>query len=443
MMPVHEFIHRLNWEKVPVDVQNQARRCLLDTLGAAMAGRLTELSQIIHEYAAAVHPGAGAESVSLWQDGRKVTAPGAALANATTIDAFDIHDGHKLVKGHAGAAVVPAVFASLAVGSGTVSGKELLTRLVMGYEVALRAGIALHRTACDYHTSGAWNALGCAAVLSRSLGLDEERTRHALGIAEYHGPRSQMMRDIDYPTMVKDGSGWGAHVGVSAALLARGGFTGAPAITVEGAEVADLWGDLGETWRMREVYFKPYAVCYWAQPAVVAALGLRKAVGFQPEQVKRVRITTFHQAVRLGSRIPQNTEEAQYSLTFPVAAALVFGQLGIQEVIGENLSHWQVLRLIECMELMEDPGFSALFPAQRFARVEIELEDGRVLESEPTQTRWEPNQPPSDMEIREKYRWLSGSFHKPETQRIEELVWNCQELEDVGEVVELMELPFV
>src|SRR3546814_7985834 len=84
----------------------------------------------------------------------------------------------------------------------------------MGYEVATRAGIVLHGSVSDYHTSGAWNALGVAAVASRLLGLDRERTRHAIGIAEYHGPRSQMMRCIDHPTMLKDGSGWGAFAGV-------------------------------------------------------------------------------------------------------------------------------------------------------------------------------------------------------------------------------------
>src|SRR5207249_1978270 len=109
-----------------------------------------------------------------------------ALANGMTIDALDIHDGYKLVKGHAGAAVVPATLATLTLDQqGTVSGRELLTTLVVGYEVALRAGLALHATACDYHTSGAWNALGCAAITARRLELSAEQTRHALGIAEY------------------------------------------------------------------------------------------------------------------------------------------------------------------------------------------------------------------------------------------------------------------
>ena len=59
--------------------------------------------------------------------------------------------------------------------------------------------------------------------------MNVTQLRHALGIAEFHAPRSQMMRCIDYPTMLKDGSGWGAMAGVSAAYLAADGFTGAPA----------------------------------------------------------------------------------------------------------------------------------------------------------------------------------------------------------------------
>ena len=116
--------------------------------------------------------------------------------------------------------------------------------------------------------------MGCAAVTARRLGLNEDQTRHALGIAEYHGPRLPMMRGVDYPTMVKDGSGWGAMAGVSAGLMAGSGFTGAPALTVEGADVAGIWADLGDRWLITEQYFKPYAVCRWAQPAIAGALAL-------------------------------------------------------------------------------------------------------------------------------------------------------------------------
>src|SRR5262249_8770104 len=145
-----------------------------------------------------------------------------------------------------------------------------VVNLVLGYEIATRAGIALHASVADYHTSGAWNALGCAAIVARVLGLSTDVTRHALGIAEYHGPRSQMMRCIAHPTMLKDGSGWGAFTGVAAGYLAAAGFTGAPAITMDAGQHAELWGDLGRRWRILEQYFKSYPVCRWADPAIEA-----------------------------------------------------------------------------------------------------------------------------------------------------------------------------
>lgn len=437
MVNVYDFIHELTWEDLPDTVRGQVRRCLLDTIGAAIAGRETDLSRIIHDFAAQAFGGNGA---FLWQDGREVSPPGAALANAMTIDSFDVHDGHKLVKGHAGAAIVPAVLGTLSrQEQDLVSGKELLTTLVVGYETALRAGIALHASAYDYHTSGAWNALGCAAVTARRLKLSAQQTREALGIAEYHGPRSQMMRDIDFPTMVKDGSGWGAMAGVSAGLLAAGGFTGAPAITVEGADVAAYWSDLGSHWRILETYFKPFAVCYWAQPAIAAALSLLKEYQLDAQEISRIRVHTFYQATRLTCRQPKTTEEAQYSLPFPLAAVLFHGKLGVQELIGENLHDPAILRLSAAVDLVDDPALSAQFPAHRFARVEIETRAGKIFHSEETEALWEPSHPPTDQELLTKFRWLAGTrLSTPARQVLESMIWGGENLLDSKELVDRM-----
>ena len=94
------FVHDLQWNDIPETSQHMARRCLLDTLGVAIGGRQTELSRIIHGFAAAVY---GGNDAQLWQNGRFVSAPGAALANGMTIDALDMHDGYQMCKGHAGA----------------------------------------------------------------------------------------------------------------------------------------------------------------------------------------------------------------------------------------------------------------------------------------------------------------------------------------------------
>jgi 2-methylcitrate dehydratase PrpD len=303
----------------------------------------------------------------------------------------------------------------------------------------LRAGIALHATACDYHTSGAWNALGSAAVAARRLKLSREKTRHALGIAEYHGPRSQMMRCIDYPTMLKDGSGWGAMAGLSATYLAKESFTGAPALTVEAEKVKGYWEDLGQNWLMIGQYFKPHAVCRWAQPAIEAALMLQQTHRLTPDNIKQVEVHTFREAVRLNSRCPLSTEEAQYSLPFPLATALVNGHLGLHELNESALTDPIVLKLSGCIELIEDNRFSSRFPAQRFARVIIETQDDKRHDSGEVEARWDSVDPPSDRELREKFRRLvQGVLLADRAEQLEELIWRSSDLPDAASLLDAM-----
>jgi 2-methylcitrate dehydratase PrpD len=430
-----DFIHGTRWTGLPAAVQAQTVRCLLDTLGAAVAGRLTELSRIVHDFAAEVYGGAGAR---LWQDGREVSPPGAALANGMTIDALDIHDGHPLTKGHAGAAVVPAAFAALGLRRGPSAGTEFLTALAVGYEVALRAGMALHATAADYHSSGAWAGLGCAALTARRLALTAEQTLHALGIAEYHGPRSPIMRCVDHPTMVKDGAGWGAMAGLSAALLARRGFTGRPAATLEGDGGRPFWQSLGDHWELLNVYFKPHAVCRWAQPAIEGALALQRQHDIAAGDIVRLRIDTFHEATRLALRTPATTEQAQYSLPFSVAAALVHGVVGVEQLTGSALADARVLRLARLLELREDAELSARFPAVRLAHVTIATAGGAQWQLRDARPRWDASEPATDGELLARFRWLTRSLPAARRDELEQRVVGCAGLSDVGALAELL-----
>jgi len=406
---IPHFARTLRRADVPDDVVHQAQRCLLDLIGVAAAGSLTRSARLATAYAADQLGGTSRNARILF-DGRRAGLAAAAYAGASTIDAIDAHDGHPLTKGHAGVTVLPALLAFLDGSGRTVDGGELLTCLVLGYEIATRAGIALHGSVPDYHCSGAWNAIGAAAIGTRILALDATTARHALGIAEYYGPRGQILRVCDHPTMVKDGSGWGAHAGVTAALLAQAGFTGAPAITLEHAALRPLWCDLGTRWRIREQYFKPHPVCRWAQPAIEAALSLSRAHRFDASDVARIDIESFAEAVALGSQCPHpaTTDEAQYSITYPVAAALVRGGMDAQALLEGSLGDARIARLVACTRLVEAPDLSRRFPAERHARVQITLRDGRVLASADTAARGSAEDPLDDAEIAAKYHDLAG-----------------------------------
>lgn len=388
-----QFLRETRWEDLPVAVKRMAAICVMDLLGVAASGTQTELSSVIRQHALEQFASPASGQARLLFDGRSASASGAALANGMTIDSVDAHDGYKPSKGHAGCGLLPAILALYDYRDQSVSIQDLLLSVVIGYEIACRAGVALHDSVPDYHTSGAWVAVAVAATGSRILGLSDAQTREAVGIAEYHGPRSQMMRVIDHPTMLKDGSGWGAMAGVSAVLLARDGFTGSPAITLEAADVQETWQDLGHVWLIEEQYFKPVPVCRWAQPAIVATQLLQSQHGFSASDIKHLTVGSFHESVRLDMRAPQTTEEAQYSLPYPVAAMLIHGQLGVPEVSKPLLFNVEVLALSRAIELEEIDAYNDVFPEKRVSHVNIELHDGTLLNSGPVEASGDPDNP--------------------------------------------------
>ena len=115
---------------------------------------------------------------------------------------------------------------------------------------------------------------------------------------------------------------------------------------------------------------------------------------------------TFTEASRLHVAAPRASDEAQYSLPFPLAACLVRGRLGPEEIDGAALADERILRLSRATELIDDPRYAALFPAERWAEVEISLHDGTVLRSRPAVARGSAENPLADEEVREKFHTL-------------------------------------
>lgn len=438
--PFIEFLHSADADNIPEEMLGLGRKWLLDLLGVAAGATETRMSCIIRGHAAE-HFAPGQCRVPMLFDGRLVSPGGAALAGGITIDALDAHDGHKLTKGHVGCGVLPALLA-FTEAEELKDDRPFLASLVVGYEIGTRAGIALHRTASDYHTSGAWIAIAAAALGARIMKLDTSKTREAIGIAEYHGPRSQMMRVVDNPTMVKDGSGWGAMAGVSAAYLAAEGFTGAPAITVEGDDVSDLWDDLGQTWRIAEQYYKHYPICRWAQPPVKAVLDLRQAHNLSSEDVEKVEITTFHQSKRLAKRAPVTTEEAQYSTAYPTAVAMVRGRVSPDDMMEKSFNDPEIKRLAEGMTVIENDTYNAAFPANRISNVTLTLRNGQKLISGDTEALGDPENPVTENEVRAKfYAYAQPRLGKERAEALEAAVGQLGNGEGLATLPELMYAP--
>ncbi|MBD3664545.1 MmgE/PrpD family protein [Sulfitobacter aestuariivivens] len=406
MLPqkISQFILDMGPGDMPAETLERAALLMLDTLGIAIAAGPMEAGILARETACRLY-GTDRDKDRAWMmcDGRSASLAGAAFAIASQTDNLDGHDGFNPTKGHIGVAVVPALIA-LAQHLPHLSGRDALAALVVGYEVAGRAGLALHNTVSDYHTSGAWNALGVAALSARVREASSAHLREALGIAEYHGPRSQMMREIANPTMLHDGSGMGAMVGISATIMAELGFTGAPAITVESDDVAAYWADLGSVWQTQQQYIKPYPICRWAHAPIDAAQKICTEHGVTHEMVERIEIRSFPNAVALFPEMPETTSQAQYSLAFAVGCMIRHGNIGLDQISGAGLQDRDVAALVSRTHLKVDARHTARFPSGRWADMTMTLKDGRALSSGDINARGGPDDPFSEAMIVDKYR---------------------------------------
>ena len=268
----------------------------------------------------------------------------------------------------------------------------------------------MHATVADYHTSGAWTAVGAAAAVGRLLGLDDMQLCHALGIAEYHGPRSQMMRCIDHPTMLRDGVGWGSPSGVSAAYMAQLGFTGAPAITAEGEDAAPFWDDLAQRWEVSNTHYKAYPVCRWAHPALDAVQDMMREHSISSSDIERAQINTFHNATRLAGHEPKNLDELTYALAYPFAIMAVHGQVGAIQLNESIFEDAEVLRISKATKIVEDEHYTRISIDKRWADVTLYLKDGREYQSDARTPRGDPDNPLSNEEISRKFHLFADSI---------------------------------
>ncbi len=430
------YLERLSWTDLPPAVQHQAKRCFLDGLGALIAGAVTPVGRIMSDFAAESFQGG---PTHILVDGRPVSPVGAALAHGFAANALDIDDGYRLIKGHPGACVTPVLLTAAQMAERT-SGADFLTALVIGYEVGIRAGLILHASYPTYHGSGSWGVFGGVAAAAKLLELNRQAVRQAFGAAEYHAPITPMMKCIEVPAMTKDGIGWSALVAMSSVLMAQRGFTGIRPLFDEpcGAEWIE---SLGHRYEILNLYFKPYAACRWAQPAVAGALKVIDDHQLQPDQIARVRVRSFAAALALSREAPRNTEEAQYNIAYPLAAALVDRAVGPNQVLPRRIHDNAILALARKVELEGAAECDAVFPAKTRAEVIVTTHDGRELRSGMIEPRWEPPDGlPSDAELSDKFMTLaepvlgtSGSrrliamiFEMEQLSRIQDLLDACR-----------------
>jgi len=436
-----QFVSTITWDQLPEPVRRKAWMCLADNLGAALAGTLTRVSQIGTDYAVNTWPG---DEATILLHGKNASVIGAAFANACASNGIDVDDSARYAYGHAGAQIFPTALAMAE--ARNLSGAQMLCAMVVGYEVAHRVGRCWHASRQVYQSCGSWGSVACAAVAAHLMGLPAEQVKHALGIAEYYAPNLPMMRDIDHPSMVKHGIEWAVVTGITAAELALRGFTGIPSIL--SLEEYQEWGqDIGQNYLMVEgVAWKSarYACCGWAHGGVEGARRLVEDHRIALDAIANIRVEGSHGTMRLGTRLPTTTEEAQFNQAWPLAAMLVDGEIGPAQMLEGRLSDPRIREIAQKVQVFETEEMEELCrlfeqgdPKGRFASVvTITLKNGQTFNSGIVDggLRF----PPSawdEARMADKFRWLANYVLDERTvEETIDLLFHFEELSNVQQL---------
>lgn len=392
----------------PVSVEDRARARLhlLDWVGCAVAG--VKDADVARVAALAAKEGPGPCRIVR---GARVGPQAAALANGPAGAILEMDDVDRRALLHPGPVVMPAALA-LAEHLGVTDGEVLLDAVVRGYEAMIRigraAGVSHYRF---FHPTGTLGGFGAAAAGASLMGLDEERTAWALGLAGQQG--AGLWRARHEPGSVKAlHDGRAAANGVASALLARDGFRG-PLKVLEGeqglfpamAPDADPEAVLApaDGWRIHEVSFKPHAACRHAHSAIDAALALRARIASLPDAI---RVETYRDSVLFCDKPkPTTVPEAKFSLQHSVAVALIHGDAGLERFEPAALTNPEIAALRARVSVAVADDLTAAYPARFGARL-IATAGGVEHRIDAFDALGDPENPLSPQAVRDKARAL-------------------------------------
>jgi 2-methylcitrate dehydratase PrpD len=437
---------RARLEDVPEATVELAKRFLIDTLAAGIAGAGSAVAEAVLRAArAAAECSSG--SAGVWGRHARLPAPKAALVNGTAAHALELDDFGGC--GHSGAVVVPVVLAMTALRRS--SGREALLALLAGYDVAARVleGAGGYRPHNDlgWHSTGTCGSFGAAAAAARILGLDAAAYADALGIAgTFTGGIWAFLADGAMTKRLHPGKA--AENGACAALLAQAGMTGPRQVleapwggfyaTYAGASATPqlALAGLGTEFRIARSGIKPYACCRGLHAGIDALWQMMQELEATGADIARLVVHGNAQFCRQFDRVaPTNLLEAQFSMQYALAVAAVSGRATLDQFEPLRTSHPEVQRLMAATELLADRSI----PAGDYPPLEIALADGRRLERHVRFAKGAPENPLSAAEHATKTTSLIDAVLGASRRRaITAAVERLETLDDVQDLASLL-----
>jgi len=380
------FIMETDYNRIPEEVIQRTKLCLLDWIGSAYSGKGSSTDRIIRDL---IMDRGGKKIATLI--GSKHSAPPAeaALYNGMISAVKEIDDVHEEASLHAGIGVIPAALAVAEYAES--SGRELIASIVIGYDISVRVARAAGATHYHFwHSTGTCNTFGAAAASGKLLNLDEEKLTMTLGLSGTQ--TSGLWESINAEAIMAKHlhSGKASFNGIFSAFLAREGFKGSKSI-IEGekgfltSSSKATWQDMiqitenfGNPFLIMKNFFKRYACCRACFEGIEGIHKIFKENHLNYQDIEKIIVIMKPMRTwMVGNENPKDIYEAKFSLPFCMALMAVKGDAGLLRFTEEQLNNPIIKDVMRKIKLCSDPDISTK------ARIEVICKDKTIFVVEP------------------------------------------------------------
>ena len=438
-------------DDLTVAATERAQTLLRDLLGVMLGSATTTASsRIARDMVRAVY-GAGKATVVGESSGSPTAA--AAFANGTIGHGIELDDTHSGASIHPGVVIIPV---ALAVGeTEATDGQALLEAIVAGYECTLRIGRAADPAVLydrGFHPTATCGVFGAALAAARLKGLDFPTSVHAVGLAgSFAAGNQEYLASGSLSKRIQPGVA--AQAGIQAAELAARGYTGPESVLAGENGFLSAYADGGTPDRLDatidDAYrfeitrtgIKPHACCRYNQTPIDAALQVSRDNDLEPGDVASVRVGVVGPAMgivaepRARKIRPSTATDAQFSLQYSVAVALLTGQAFLEQFADPFLTDEAVLAMAERVHVEHDKSLDEHYPDHFPATATVETTAGDTHSTSLETCRGEPSNPLPAAFLKEKFTTLAGrSLEAPAATALWELVGDLRAVDDVGAI---------
>ena len=368
LLSVLKWLDAIDLDKEP-QVLKHAKWLVLDTMGCVMAGLKAEPVANFIKNASSADTG---NFRFLPTQVHGLSAANAAMALALAACWDEACEGHAGAHGRPGVAALAALIPL----SSKLTYKEFLKSFVVGYEIGARMGASL-RINKGMHVDGNWPALGAAAAVAHAMGLTSQQIEAAIELAACQMPMSLYLPIRSGSTTRNTYLGHAAQLGQTAAMSVASGISAPPGAVQEYATVGlgkeALPFDTTPQFQILQAYFKPYAAVRHVHYGALAAHSLHQSV--EVENIQRIVLNVYEEAtIYCGNRVPQTPLQAQFSLSFGVAAMLKWGRLDPWVYREPQFQDVELKKLEAMVEVEVNPVWTSQLI--RAAQLSLHLNDG-------------------------------------------------------------------